>query len=1145
MMALMAAIMITVTNATVTTMVSAVFGAREFGLQLSRTLNASSNQAVLQQQLMRERGAREAAEGGLKGEIDELKERLALEVHRLRQDLGRSTGEVAASLQSQVQAVQAGQTEALEQKVATLKEALQAQLEARQREADESGLPGVEGNHHVGQRRYNGKQAEMRSLDLWLHSSGRMQLQQRLASCLKPQAEGSGAEAKSDLQQAEQRLKALLATAQNSVAEATAKLQAETAARASEVERLEGALRGQRSEIDAQIVSLQSANLERQDSVKELGPAMKALVSEALPGLTSRVDAEIAERRQTDERTGGKLETLQEALGREQRAREAAMSENGRAVGTLATRLDGQEKALPELDAAIRAEVSKLEDSMASFRQEERSAREVATADLSGAQARKHEAMTEEIRREHAAHKEEKLSFDELNRRCQEVSTLSAQQMRAELAVEVKRLDQALPGLEEKFKVLLGQERCYHEHQAQVAAQEVKAALEAHGELAEALESEQRLVVQRLTEGAAVCWGDPEFGPDQKKAQHQLVDGIVHICPSAAAFAALKNTGSVVTFGHPSWGGDSRPVRDQLACGVVKIAATDSAFAAVKEDGSVVVWGNPNCGGDASSVMHKLLRNVEHIWGNERAFVAIKKDGSIVTWGDREAGGDSSSVQEDFSEIGAARVVKVFSNECAFAALRADGSVITWGDPDGGGDSSNVSEFLEAGVKDICSTDDAFAALRDNGQVVTWGDDASGGGSSAVRQQLRSGVKQLCSTRGSMAALKEDGTVVCWGNPQSGGNSTSVAGLRAVKELCATRAAFAALKEDGSVHAWGDEKHGADTTATESILSSGVTKLFGNNVSFAAIKSNGGIVSWGDPARGPPLVHPRVPDAQGIYGTKFAFALLCQDGDVITWGDPSCGGDSSAIDAQLKEHATAVQLQLMPVAPPAAKTYPGLQRESTARIDVQKAPGRQLPVERTWIVRHLNPLREQRDRSCDVEDLAGHLELVREPLPLSSGMRGQPVHCINPATGTDSSVKHVKQVVREEKARRERRARGEEQEEEENPEASAVPEDALPEAQRDVPEAQASPARKQSLLEQLLQQQVLNESSLRRFLPQQTLCPTTALRDLIFGRTAAPLLRSGRLLLGATAPVVAACTWLLEGQGGVPGEFPENCLYCG
>ena len=44
------------------------------------------------------------------------------------------------------------------------------------------------------------------------------------------------------------------------------------------------------------------------------------------------------------------------------------------------------------------------------------------------------------------------------------------------------------------------------------------------------------------------------------------------------------------------------------------------------------------------------------------------------------------------------------------------------------------------------------------------------------------------------------------------------------------------------------------------------------------------------------------------------------------------------------------------------------------------------------------------------KDLAGHLELVQGPLPLSCGMRGQPVHCINPATGTDNSVKHVKEA---------------------------------------------------------------------------------------------------------------------------------------
>ena len=239
------------------------------------------------------------------------------------------------------------------------------------------------------------------------------------------------------------------------------------------------------------------------------------------PRLTARVDTEMADRRQTEERTCGKLESLQESLGREQRAREAAMSESGRAIGTLASRLDSQEARLPEMDGALKAEFSKLQAATDAFRQEERNAREAASADLATVQSRKHEAMTDEIRREHAAHKEEsrqwaltmveRLSedlrkeretlFQELNRRCEEVSKLSSEQIRTELAVEVKRLDGAMPGLEEKLKVLLAQERCHTEHQAQVAAQEVKAALEAHGELAEALESEQRLVVQRLTEG--------------------------------------------------------------------------------------------------------------------------------------------------------------------------------------------------------------------------------------------------------------------------------------------------------------------------------------------------------------------------------------------------------------------------------------------------------------------------------------------------------------------------------------------------------------------------------------------------------------------------------------------------------------------
>ena len=47
---------------------------------------------------------------------------------------------------------------------------------------------------------------------------------------------------------------------------------------------------------------------------------------------------------------------------------------------------------------------------------------------------------------------------------------------------------------------MLEEEKHRYEHQASCAASEVKAALDAHGDFAEALEAEQRLIVERLTE---------------------------------------------------------------------------------------------------------------------------------------------------------------------------------------------------------------------------------------------------------------------------------------------------------------------------------------------------------------------------------------------------------------------------------------------------------------------------------------------------------------------------------------------------------------------------------------------------------------------------------------------------------------------
>ena len=129
------------------------------------------------------------------------------------------------------------------------------------------------------------------------------------------------------------------------------------------------------------------------------------------------------------------------------------------------------------------------------------------------------------------------------------------------------------------------------------------------------------------------------------------------------------------------------------------------------------------------------------------------------------------------------------------------------------------------------------------------------------------------------------------------GNAASAAGLRGVKEICATRATFAALKEDGSVHAWGDEKHGADTTATESILCFGVTLSLPSKVT--AVLSLGATLHavrlW---------CIPECPMSKKSTGRSSPWPCYAK-----TRMSSPCVGDSSAIDAQLEEHAKAVHTE--------------------------------------------------------------------------------------------------------------------------------------------------------------------------------------------------------------------------------------------
>ena len=71
---------------------------------------------------------------------------------------------------------------------------------------------------------------------------------------------------------------------------------------------------------------------------------------------------------------------------------------------------------------------------------------------------------------------------------------------------------------------------------------------------------------------------------------------------------------------------------------------------------------------------------------------------------------------------------------------------------------------------------------------------------------------------------------------------------------------------------------------------------------FAALRADGSVVTWGDAATGgdSSAVQDQLRGVQQIQATEFAFAALLADGSVVTWGRAGHGGDSSAVQDQLR-----------------------------------------------------------------------------------------------------------------------------------------------------------------------------------------------------------------------------------------------------
>ena len=81
----------------------------------------------------------------------------------------------------------------------------------------------------------------------------------------------------------------------------------------------------------------------------------------------------------------------------------------------------------------------------------------------------------------------------------------------------------------------------------------------------------------------------------------------------------------------------------------------------------------------------------------------------------------------------------------------------------------------------------------------------------------------------------------------------------------------------------------------------GLLRAFGQGP-FSAILGDGSVVTWGHPHVGGDsrAVQDQLKGVQQNQACRKAFAAILSDGSVVTWGGHDCGGDSRAVKDQLK-----------------------------------------------------------------------------------------------------------------------------------------------------------------------------------------------------------------------------------------------------
>ncbi|CAE7941602.1 HERC1, partial [Symbiodinium sp. KB8] len=118
-------------------------------------------------------------------------------------------------------------------------------------------------------------------------------------------------------------------------------------------------------------------------------------------------------------------------------------------------------------------------------------------------------------------------------------------------------------------------------------------------------------------------------------------------------------------------------------------------------------------------------------------------------------------------------------------------------------------------------------------------------------------------------------------------------------QVCSSAREFCAVLGDGSAVTCGEAGSSVQLTDVRLIQATAAGPA---GSAFAAILGDGSVATWGDAEYGgdSSAVQAQLKNVLQIQATCSAFAAILGDGSIVTWGDAKNGGDSSAVQAQLK-----------------------------------------------------------------------------------------------------------------------------------------------------------------------------------------------------------------------------------------------------